>query len=81
MPLSDAVRAGLPSLPESGTIVRLRDFTPDSGNLIDAFRGRAIESYLCWFTVFGSFKHVVYGEQPAAPFRHPPPRASHSRLM
>lgn len=69
MPPSDAVRAGLPSLPESGTIIRLRDFTPDSGNLIDAFRGRAIESYLRWFTIFGSFKHVVYGQQTASPFR------------
>jgi hypothetical protein len=69
LPPDDAVRAGLPPLGATGTVIRLRDFTPDSGNLIDRFRGGEIESYLRWFTVFGSFKHVVIDERPAAPLR------------
>jgi hypothetical protein len=69
LPLDEAVRAGLPTLAGTGTILRLRDFTPDSGNLIDAFRGRDIESYLRWFTVFGSFKHVVHSRGPDVPLR------------
>lgn len=69
LPASEAAEAGIQLAGETGTTIRLRDFTPDSGNLIDAFRCHAIESYLRWFTVFGSFKHVVHGSRPDAPLR------------
>ena len=65
---NDAVVAGgklgltLPS--KKGTVVRLIDFTPNSGSLIDRFRRDRIENYLRWFTVFGSFEHVVRETSP-----------------
>ncbi|MGH7136729.1 MAG: ATP-binding protein, partial [Pirellulales bacterium] len=37
LPASDAARAAIQLPGETGTTIRLRDFTPDSGNLIDAF--------------------------------------------
>lgn len=58
----------IPAIRGSGTVVRLVDFTPDSSRLIDAFRMRALENYLRWFTIYGSFEHVVRGESPQAPF-------------
>lgn len=57
-------------LPEAkGTVVRLVDFTPNSESLIDRFRRVRIENYLRWFTVFGSFEHVVHQTAPDAPLK------------
>ena len=55
--------------PTNGTVVHLIDFTPDSGGLIDSFCRERIENYLRWFTVFGSFEHVVLQAGPAIPLR------------
>ncbi|MEJ7637453.1 MAG: ATP-binding protein [Singulisphaera sp.] len=52
---------------KSGTSIRLVDFTPDSSRVIDAFRQETIENYLRWFTVFGSFQHVVKKTEPKPP--------------
>ena len=52
-----------------GTFLRLIDFTPESGRLIEDFRTFPLENYIRWFTVFGSFEHVVKGGEPVAPFR------------
>ncbi len=57
------------SLPQlNGTTIRMADFTPDSNRLIDAFKTDPIENYLHWFTVYGSFEHIVRGVDPVAPF-------------
>ena len=51
----------------SGTTIRLVDYTPDSGRLIDDFKRNAIENYLRWFTVYGSFEHIVGRTAPKPP--------------
>ncbi len=51
----------------SGTTLRLIDYTPDSGRLIDDFKRSAVENYLRWFTVYGSFEHVVRATSPKPP--------------
>lgn len=55
------------SLGAHGTLLRLVDFTANSGRLIDAFKRAPLESYLRWSTLFGSFAHVVAGTSPEAP--------------
>ena len=50
-----------------GTSIRLVDFTPDSNRVIDAFRQKTLENYLRWFTIFGSFQHVVKSVEPITP--------------
>jgi hypothetical protein len=45
---------------DQGTIIRLVDFTPNSDRLIDDFARAPVVNYLRWFTIFGSFKKVLY---------------------
>jgi hypothetical protein len=59
-----ALEQGLAVPRTSGTSLRLVDFTPDSSRVIDAFGQETIEKYLNWFTVFGSFRHVVKKTEP-----------------
>ncbi|HUY33073.1 MAG TPA: ATP-binding protein [Pirellulales bacterium] len=66
---AEGLRAGLQLIGPTGTTIRLRDFTPNSVNLIDAFYRDPVESYLRWFTVFGSFQHVVYKTKPDPPLQ------------
>ncbi|MBI1832172.1 MAG: ATP-binding protein [Planctomycetes bacterium] len=54
---------------EQGTIVRLIDFTADSNQLIDTFKTDRLENYVRWFTVYGSFEHIVNNAAPAPPFQ------------
>lgn len=56
------------SLEGQGTAIALIDFTADSNRLIDGFRRRQLESYIRWFTVYGSFRHIVTKTAPQAPF-------------
>lgn len=51
-----------------GAAIALLDFTADSNRLIDAFRRKQIESYVRWFTVYGSFRHIITRTEPQAPF-------------
>jgi Histidine kinase-, DNA gyrase B-, and HSP90-like ATPase len=51
-----------------GTAIALLDFTADSNRLIDAFRRKQIESYIRWFTVYGSFQYIITKTEPRAPF-------------
>lgn len=45
---------------KKGTSVKLIDFTPNSERLIEtSFKRAQIETYLRWFTIFGSFRKVV----------------------
>jgi hypothetical protein len=53
----------------SGTTLRLEDFTPDSMRLIDDFGRYKIENYLRWFSVFGSSHYIVNNSPPQAPFK------------
>jgi hypothetical protein len=53
---------------QHGTSIRLVDYTPDSSRLIDVFKFDALENYLRWFTIYGSFEHVVKSTTPTAPF-------------
>ena len=62
-----AHKAGIPPLGDHGTFIRLIDFTPDSARLIDEFQRGNIENYVRWFTIYGSFRHVVDGSTPQAP--------------
>ncbi|WP_437725905.1 ATP-binding protein [Sorangium sp. So ce861] len=66
---SRAREEGLPATFEHGTVIRLIDFTPDSLRVVDSFRHVNIENYLRWFTIFGSFEHVVDGSIPKPPMR------------
>lgn len=50
---------GLALLGSQGTAIALLDFTADSNRLIDSFRRRQVESYVRWFTVYGSFRHII----------------------
>ncbi|MBI1901408.1 MAG: ATP-binding protein [Planctomycetia bacterium] len=52
-----------------GTTLRLVDYTPDSGRLISDFKTYPLENYIRWFTVHGSFEHVVRSTAANAPFR------------
>lgn len=58
----------LTPLSGNGTSIRLVDYTADSSRLIDAFRFDRMENYLRWFTVYGSFQHVVLDTNPQPPF-------------
>lgn len=64
---AEAVRLQVPV--DRGTSIRLIDFTPDSGRLIDEFKRDNIENYIRWFTIYGSFEHVVRGTAMQAPIR------------
>ena len=66
----NAAKANHLNLPrEQGTVVRLVDFTPDSSRLIDGFKKVNLENYIRWFTVYGSFEHVVRKATPTPPFK------------
>lgn len=64
-----AAEVGLHAPAERGTSIRLVDFTADSGRLIDQFARTKVENYLRWFTIHGSFEHVVRGTSPVPPYR------------
>ncbi|WP_428264156.1 ATP-binding protein [Haliangium sp.] len=57
----------LPIPDRQGTCIRLIDFTPDSGRLIDDFTRTNLENYIRWFTIYGSFAHAVRGSAPDPP--------------
>ena len=65
---AEARRAKVSIPVESGTVVRLTDYTADSSRLIDSFRSADLENYLRWFTIYGSFEHVITNQAPVAPF-------------
>lgn len=44
---------------DSGTTIYLIDFTPNSSRLIEEFSDRHLEDYIRWFTVFGTFEHIL----------------------
>ena len=62
-----AIEQKLSEPKHQGTFIRLIDFTPDSSRVIDEFQQKPIENYLRWFTVFGSFEHIVHNEKAASP--------------
>ncbi len=67
-----------------GTRIRLIDYTPNSHRLIDDFQQAKIENYLRWFTIYGSFEHVVKNQKPLPPLRlfvQGTDRASPSEIM
>ncbi|RLC08833.1 MAG: hypothetical protein DRI57_23285 [Deltaproteobacteria bacterium] len=43
----------------SGTSIYLIDFTPNSSRLIEKFSDRNLENYIRWFTIFGTFEHIL----------------------
>jgi len=47
----------------NGTLIRLDDFTADSGRLIDEFKHKVLENYLRWFTIAGSIRPVFSPDQ------------------
>lgn len=53
----------------SGTRIRLIDYTPNSHRLIDIFQQFRMENYLRWFTIYGSFEHIVKEQKPMSPMR------------
>lgn len=57
-----ALQVAIPG--QHGTTIRLIDFTADSSRLIDIFRRAQMENYLRWFSVYGSFLHVVEKTEP-----------------
>lgn len=59
---------GLPQIDGHGTVIRLVDYTPDSSRLINRFKFAELENYLRWFTIYGSFEHVVRNAPPIPPF-------------
>lgn len=63
-----AQRENLPIPEKRGTIIRIVDFTAASGDLIESFKTDSLENYLRWFTIFGTFKHILTSESPRAPF-------------
>ena len=44
---------------EHGTTIALIDFTADSRALVDVFTQQNLDNYLRWFTIHGSFEHVI----------------------
>jgi hypothetical protein len=54
---------------QRGTVIRLIDYTADSGRLIDDFKRKPLENYIRWFTIYGSFRHIVEARPPEAPLR------------
>ncbi len=52
-----------------GTTIRLVDYTPNSERLIPEFRQQQLHNYVHWYTVFGSFEHVVRAQSSSAPMR------------
>jgi hypothetical protein len=64
---AEAVQLQLPA--KRGTSIRLIDFTPDSGRLIDELKRENLENYIRWFTIYGSFEHVLRGTAMQAPLR------------
>jgi hypothetical protein len=66
---SFAGQYGLRTPDRQGSFLRLVDFTPESGRLIDDFKTFPLENYIRWFTVFGSFEHVVKRVEAVPPLR------------
>lgn len=62
-----AIRLPIPDM--QGTTIRLIDFTADSARLIDGFRRNQMVNYLRWFSVYGSFEHVLTKTEPKPPFK------------
>lgn len=50
-----------------GTTIRLINFTPNSERLIPEFNLLPLRNYIRWFTIFGSFEHLLNGSFMQAP--------------
>ncbi len=64
----EAEKQGLQEPVQSGTSIRLVEFTNDSSRIIDDFQTDKLLNYLRWFTIYGSFDHIVHNQNPDIPF-------------